>query len=318
LTYMGTQAPMGALKSVAYALKDRIQQGYALSAAMQSMPQSFPPLYYQTVMAGELSGHLAVVLEQLADYTEQQEAMRKTIRQALAYPVTVLGIALAIVGFLLYYVVPKIVGVFAQTGQALPLLTKVLLRMSACLGSSAPFIALLLVGLYGLHRRMRADEGYLRMRESLWLGIPGLRSIVYTVQSTLFFKTLDILLSAGLPMVEAVEGATRVVGFYGLRERLYAAQESIRAGATVYDALGATHMFSPMALCLLASGENTGRLEAMVHRIAQVQEQDFRDTMKSLLTLLEPLMIVGMGLVILFIVLAVLLPIFSMDAQAPA
>jgi general secretion pathway protein F len=315
LLHMRDQAPTPSIRKIAIELYRQIEEGSALSVAMRVFPRIFPRFYCETVSAGEVSGQLSVVLDQLADYTESQEALKKRVIQAITYPITVIGVALLIVSFLLYYVVPRIVGVFSQTGQTLPFITDVLMRISGFIQSYGVIIAVGAVVAFFIHKRFMRQEEYKYKVEILVSKLPLIGPMSDLFATTMFFRTFDILLRSGVPLLESLESATRVVEQMTLQEVLQVAQKNIKEGMTVYLALQQSNMFRPMALCLIASGENSGNLVPMIHRVADVQQMEFDNAIKNALTILEPVMILIMGAMILFIVLAVLLPIFSMDAQ---
>jgi general secretion pathway protein F len=207
------------------------------------------------------------------------------------------------------------VGVFSQTGQTLPFITDVLMRISGFIQSYGVIIAVGAVVAFFIHKRFMRQEEYKYKVEILVSKLPLIGPMSDLFATTMFFRTFDILLRSGVPLLESLESATRVVEQMTLQEVLQVAQKNIKEGMTVYLALQQSNMFRPMALCLIASGENSGNLVPMIHRVADVQQMEFDNAIKNALTILEPVMILIMGAMILFIVLAVLLPIFSMDAQ---
>jgi len=288
-------------------------EGHSLAASLKEYPSAFPDLYRATVAAGEHAGHLALVLEQLADYTEQRQQSRQKIQLALLYPVILMVASLTIVGFLLGYVVPDVVKVFVNTGQELPALTRGLIAASD-LVKHWGWLFLLLggAGVLGLRQALR-DENLRRRWHALILRIPLVGRLARATNTARFASTLAILTRSGVPLVEALSIAAAVIANLRIRDKVIEAAQKVREGSSLTRALDATEEFPPMMLHMIASGEKSGELDQMLARTARNQENDLAAQIALLVGLFEPFMLVFMGAVVLVIVLAILLPILSLN-----
>ncbi len=301
------------IKSMLLAVRARVMEGHSLAASLKEYPSAFPDLYRATVAAGEHAGHLALVLEQLADYTEQRQQSRQKIQLALLYPVILMVASLTIVGFLLGYVVPDVVKVFVNTGQELPALTRGLIAASD-LVKHWGWLFLLLggAGVFGLRQALR--DGNLRRRwHALILRIPLVGRLARATNTARFASTLAILTRSGVPLVEALSIAAAVIANLRIRDKVIEAAQKVREGSSLTRALDATEEFPPMMLHMIASGEKSGELDQMLARTARNQENDLAAQIALLVGLFEPFMLVFMGAVVLVIVLAILLPILSLN-----
>lgn len=307
------QAEKSAVKKVLASVHAKVVEGSSLAEAFATFPKVFPPIYRATVAAGEQTGHLDTVMNRLADYTEQQYFVQQKTRQALIYPIIMLIISFAIVAFLLVYVVPKIVNVFATTGQELPTTTKLLLSISY----GAQHYGLMFLGLLILFIiicRFFLRKPHIRYAfELILLKIPILGNMLKIRDTARFSHTLGILSAAGVSVLEAFAISADVVSRLPIRAKIQIATTHIKEGDSIHHALKQTGYFTPMSVHLIASGEASGRLEMMLERSAHYQEQEVTRTTEIALALFEPLLILVMGGVVLFIVLAILLPIFSLS-----
>ena len=301
------------IKSMLLAVRARVMEGHSLAASLKEYPSAFPDLYRATVAAGEHAGHVALVLEQLADYTEQRQQSRQKIQLALLYPVILMVASLTIVGFLLGYVVPDVVKVFVNTGQELPALTRGLIAASD-LVKHWGWLFLLLggAGVFGLRQALR-DENLRRRWHALILRIPLVGRLARATNTARFASTLAILTRSGVPLVEALSIAAAVIANLRIRDKVIEAAQKVREGSSLTRALDATEEFPPMMLHMIASGEKSGELDQMLARTARNQENDLAAQIALLVGLFEPFMLVFMGAVVLVIVLAILLPILSLN-----
>jgi general secretion pathway protein F len=301
------------VKKVISAVHARVLEGHSLAVALGSFPDMFSPLYRASVAAGEQTGHLDQVLNRLADYTEKRQYIQQKVQQALIYPVIMLLVAFSIIAFLLTYVVPKITGIFKDSGEALPLATQILLKINDfILHHGFLLIFIIVVLLIGFQRALR----YPRMKfawQRFLLRLPVLGKMIRLNNTAQFARTLGTLSAAGVPVLEAMRIAVDVVNNLSIRESIHIAAQRVREGTAMHYALKQTGYFSPMSVHLVASGENSGQLEAMLLRMADYQDQEITRAIEIGLSLFEPLLILVMGAIILFIVLAVLLPIFSLN-----
>ena len=307
------QAGSARIQAMLLAVRARVLEGHSLAEGLKAFPAAFPELYRATVAAGEHAGHLGPVLERLADYTEQRQQSRQKIQLALLYPLILMIASLAIVGFLLGYVVPDVVRVFIDSGQTLPALTRGLIAVSDAVRAWGWLLVPLLGGaLFALRRALR-DEA-LRLRwHRLLLRLPLIGGLLRTAECARFASTLAILTRSGVPLVEALDIAGQVIGNRLIRGEVREAARKVREGGSLTRALEATRQFPPMMLHMIASGERSGELDQMLARTATTQESDLAARVALLVGLFEPFMLVFMGATVLVIVLAILMPILSLN-----
>lgn len=307
------QASSQRIKSMLLAVRARVMEGHSLAASLREYPSAFPELYRATVAAGEHAGHLGLVLDQLADYTDQRQQSRQKIQLALLYPVLLLVASLAIVVLLLGYVVPDVVKVFVNTGQELPGLTTGLIATSEAVQRWG-WLMLLGIVVAGVAMRLALrDLGFKRRWHALILRMPLVGRLARATNTARFASTLAILTRSGVPLVDALGIAAAVIGNLRIRERVVEAAQRVREGGSLTRALDATGEFPPMMLHMIASGEKSGELDQMLARTARNQENDLAAQIALLVGLFEPFMLVFMGAVVLVIVLAILLPILSLN-----
>lgn len=314
LTAVAEQTEKHSAKNVLLSVRDHITQGHSFATALRYYPNAFSTLYCATVGAGEKSGHLDKVLLRLADYIEQQYQTRQKILHALIYPVIMIMVAFSIVGFLLEYVVPKMVAVYADTEQALPLLTNILLAISSGLKSAGIYILLSLMIVVGLFLyQLKTNLTFRKKIHRLLLRLPLLGNAINTIQTARFARTFAILFAAGVSVIEAMTVSATLITNLCIRTAVEEATHRVKEGATIHFALKQTRYFPPMSIHLIGSGESSGQLETMLERAANNQDTDIRRLIETSLALFEPMIILIMGAMVLFIVLAVLLPIFELN-----
>lgn len=294
-------------------VRSKVVEGYALAQAMNEYPFAFPELYRSTVGAGEQTGRLDHVLEKLADYTENQQTTRQKVQQALIYPILMIVVSTAIIAFLLAFVVPKIIEVFETSGQSLPLMTSILISASGFIKSYGLFvIALVIIGLIAFKRSL-SNIRFRYAWNRFTLRLPVIGFLVASVNIARYIHTFSILFAAGVNVLDTMRVGASVVTNVVMRDALTEAATRVREGASISLALKDTHLFGAMAIHLIASGEKSGQLAPMMERAALHMDNEVQRIIDTALTLFEPLIILMMGAVVLFIVLATLLPIFSME-----
>lgn len=314
LSAVAEQSEKPYTKGLILSVRSKVLEGHALANAMREFPRAFSPLYCATVAAGEKSGHLDIVLQRLADYTEQQFEMRQKIRNALIYPMLMILVSCGIVGFLLTYVVPKMITVYSDTGQALPGMTQILIALSNGLKHYGLYMLLIIIaGIFAFLHAMKNKPEFCEKIHSYCLRLPIAGQLIKIANTARFSRTFSILSAAGVSVLEAMTIANQLITNIPIRKAVEEATDHIREGANIHLALKRTHFFPPMSVHLIASGEASGQLEAMLERAANNQDNDIKQFIETSLTLLEPAIILIMGAVVLFIVLAVLLPIFQLD-----
>ncbi|NWE24711.1 type II secretion system inner membrane protein GspF [Pseudomonas gingeri] len=299
--------------SLLAAVRGRVMEGYELSSALAGFPRAFPELFRATLAAGERSGHLGQVLEQLAHYTEARQQSRQKIQLALVYPLILLLASLGIVGFLLGYVVPDVVRIFIDGGRELPLLTRGLISLSDGLRDYALLLLSAAVGLVLLLRAALSRQP-VRPRWHAWLlRAPLAGGVLRAVEAARFASTLAILCKSAVPLVEALEISATVIGNLTIRGRMLEVARSVREGGTLTRGLEQSGDIPPLMLHMIASGERAGELDSMLARAAEQQEKTLAARIALVVSLFEPAMLVVMGGVVLLIVMAILLPILSLN-----
>ena len=307
------QADRPRLKSILLAVRARVLEGYPLAAALAEFPAAFDDLYRATVSAGEHAGHLEEVLENLAEFTERRQESGQNVQMALLYPIILIFISLLIVGGLLAYVVPEIVGVYSDTGQELPWLTVALIALSEFLAAwGAALLGAVLVAIVGVARWLQLP-GPKKRFHGLLLRLPITRSFVRAANASQFANTLAILTGSGVPLVDAMSISAQVVPNVRLRESIGGATQRVAEGTSLRMALEEVGQFPPLMIHMVGSGEASGDLDAILARVAGHLERDLQRTVTVMLELLKPGMLLIMGGLVLLIVLAILLPILNLN-----
>ncbi len=307
------QAERPYLRDLIAAIRAEVMGGASLSDALARHPRDFADIYRALVASGEQIGQLAAVLSRLADYVERRNALVQKVRLAFTYPAIVTVVAFAIVIFLLTYVVPQIVSVFANTKQQLPFLTVMMLAISDFVRHWGWLVALLVAAAFALWRRSLRDPEA-KMRWHRWLlNAPLLGRFQRSLNTSRFASTLSITISSGVPILRALQTSRDTLSNVAMRRQVEDATASVREGVSLARALAQHRHFPPMLVHMIRAGEVTGELPAMLNRAAQMQEQDLERRALTIAGLLEPLLILAMGVVVLLIVLAVLMPIIEIN-----
>ena len=307
------QADRHRVRTILTGVRAQVMEGQSLSEALSSFPKAFPELYRASIQAGEETGKLNLVMERLADYTENTEALRRRIGIALIYPVILTTVAILIVVALLTYVVPKVVKVFEESGQQLPLLTRGLIGLSDFLQSWGLLILLVLVvGVAVFRLVFRQPRAKLALHR-FYLRVPLLRSIVRNLNTAAMARTLAIMSGSGVPLLTAMQASSRVVRNEAMKKAVIDARTEVGEGVSLSKALKKSGLFPPILTQMVASGESSGELDKMLEKSANVQENELEARTAMLVGVFEPMMILVMGAVVLVIVLAILLPIFDLN-----
>lgn len=313
LRTVGQQTEKARLKSMMMAIRSRVKEGHSLAVALADFPYVFSELFRATVEAGEQSGHLEIILERLADYTESRQQLSQKMMQALIYPVLLTTVAFAVVAGLLTFVVPKIVQVFDNIGQELPVLTRGLINASDFMVENGLLLLILaIVAGAGFSYLIRFPEIRYKL-DRLLLAVPLVSKMVRGSNAARFARTLSIVASSGVPILDGLRISAQVVTNLPMRQAVDDAAVKVREGTAIYKALEVSGYFPPMTIHLIASGEASGNIEEMLQRAADSQEREMEALTAGLLGIFEPLLILVMGGVVLLIVLAILLPIFDMN-----
>ncbi len=300
-------------KSILLGVRSKVMEGHTLADGLGDFPQAFPELYRATVAAGEQSGHLDVVLERLADYTEARQELRQRVTNAMIYPIALVVMAVGIISFMLATVVPRIVDVFENTAAELPGLTRGLIATSDFLRNNWLLLIIVVAaaawGVWWLLQK----EGPRRRYHATLLRMPIAGRLTRGINTARFTRTFSILAGSGVPVLEAMKISAEVIENLPMRDAVNEATLRVREGAGISRSLAASKLFPPMMIHLISSGEAGGRLEEMLSRAAAGQEREVDGLIATLLGILQPLLIVIMGAIVLTIVLAILLPIFEIN-----
>jgi general secretion pathway protein F len=301
------------LKSIILGVRAKVLEGHSLASGLDDFPHAFPVVYRATVMAGEQAGQLDLVLERLADYTESRHGLRQKVAQAMVYPILLTSIALIIIVVMLIAVVPKVVGVFETTGQELPTMTRALIAISSFVQNWwFLLIAIIVAVVIGIQRLLKQED--IRRRVHGWLlRAPIFGRVTRGLNTARFTRTLSILTSSGVPALEALRISASVIANLPMRAAVDEAAVRVREGGAIGRSLSQSKLFPPMSIHLISSGEASGELDSMLERAANHQESEMDGLLAAMLSVLEPLLIVIMGLVVLAIVMAILLPIFQIN-----
>ena len=307
------QEKPGELKKVLGRLQERLAEGSGLAKAMAAESRVFSDSYVSMVAAGEASGALEIVLERLAEFLEDQDAIRSKIVTSLAYPMLMVVVGTSVMMFLLGFVVPKIVTIFEQSKAALPLITVILIKISHLVRKG--WWALILLGMaavYG-YRRLARREEFRRRQDRLLLRIPLVGILWQRLILSRFAKVLGLLLVSGVPVIRAMDITSAAVINLEYRAFLARVKEELIEGKSLSSSLGKSPLFPPLVVHMIAVGERSGELEKMLARVGDAFEREFEVSISRLMALLEPLLVLGMGVAVGFVVVAVLLPIFQLN-----
>jgi len=326
LTVMVEQSEKEQIRELMAAIRTDVLGGSSLSNALARHPRQFPDIYRALIAAGEESGKLGSVLGSLADYVEERAKLQQKITLAFVYPVIVTLVALAVVIGLLTYVVPQVVQVFANTKQALPWLTRALIALSDFVRAYGWIVLVLAaIAAFVLRRLLKVEAIRLRWHQRL-LRMPVIGVLSRSLNTARFSSTLAILAGSGVPMLRALQAAGETVNNLAMRTRVLEATQRVREGFSLARALraggdedrqpGRARLFPPVLIHLIASGEATGKLPEMLGRAADIHAREAERRAMFFTSLLEPILILTMGVVVMLIVLAVLLPIIEINQLA--
>ena len=300
------------IKGLIADVREAIRGGASYSAVLERYPRDFSPIYVHMVRAGEASGALDQILFRLAEFLEKQLALKHKVTNAILYPAIMLVVGTLVLFFLVTFVVPKITAVFAHSKQALPWPTVVLMEVSHfCSDYWMVLLGMILVGLWSVRRVKKTETGQL-MTDRLLLKLPLIGQVARMVSISRLASTLATMLSSGVQLLEALDVSRRVMNNRVLEHAVEEARQNIREGETIAEPLKRSGQFPPLVTHMIAVGEKSGEMEEMLRRIGQIYDGEVDRVITRFTSLLEPVMIVVMGVIVLFIVVAILLPIFEM------
>ncbi|MGI6656928.1 MAG: type II secretion system inner membrane protein GspF [Desulfobulbus sp.] len=302
-----------ALKTILTQIKDAVNEGNTLTSALAEHPGLFSNIYINMVQAGEASGSLGVVLERLAEFGENQHAIHNRIKAALLYPLFMALVGTAVLFILITFIVPNIVSVFADSQQALPLPTILLIGLSTVLKQFWWAVALAVCGLVAGFRWFLRTPGGRRRWDRFKLTCPGIRDLAIKTAAARFSRTLASLLSSGVPLITSLRIVSNIVDNEILREQIAQAEEELEKGMGLAQFFRGSPWFPPMLVQMMAVGEQSGALDSMLDKAATSYEKEVEAKILALTSMIEPVMILVMGVAVSFIVISILLPIFEMN-----
>ena len=310
---LAEQAEDAHQRSVLASLRSRVREGASLATALAEQPEQFPEYFRASIAAAEQSGRLDAVLARLADYAESHAALRRRVWMALLYPLLLTGVALLVVAGLLLYVVPQVIEVFTSLNRELPWLTRFLIALSEGLPRFGPWLlALAVLAVVGARALLRDPARRLRMQAWL-LKLPVIGRLRLALDTSRFTRTLGLLSGSGVPMLDALRMATQTASLLPLRQALERAGARVREGAGLAASLAESRLFPPVTLRLIGNGERAGRLPAMLDKAADHEATLLENRLGTFVAVLGPAMILLVGVLVLAIVLAILLPIFELN-----
>jgi general secretion pathway protein F len=307
------QAERDAERQILAAVRGDVLAGQPLARALGRHPAAFPEVYVTLVDAGERSGRLADVLARLADYTEEREQLRGKVGLAFVYPLLVTIVAVTVVTGLLVYVVPQVVQVFQNTNQQLPFLTRALIGLSHFLRVYGGFVVIALCVAVVAGRAALAVPRLRALWHARLLRLPVVGALARGLNTARLAATLAILVGSRVPLLASLRAGAGVVSNLPMKHALEDAAERVQEGASLSRSLGASRLFPPLMVHMIASGESSGRLGEMLERTATQSTRELERRIAAFVALLEPLLIIAMGGIVLAIVLAILLPIFELN-----
>lgn len=301
------------IRNLILGVRALVMEGYSLANAMGEYPRAFPELYRATIAAGEQTGNIDHVLEKLALYSEKQQTMQNRVQQALIYPSLMMIVSFAIISFLLAFVVPKIIEVFQSSGQTLPKSTSFLIALSHFMQQDGLYLIVGLAIVTALFLRSLRNPQIRWSWHQFLLHCPLINYLLRSINDARYLHTFAILFAAGVNVLETMQVSSTLITNVVMRAAFDQAAVSVREGMSIHQALKQTKYVPPLCLHLIANGEKSGELSSMMERAAMQMDSEVNNLIDTALTLLEPLIILIMGAIVLFIVLSTLLPIFSME-----
>ncbi|MGL5947595.1 MAG: GspF family T2SS innner membrane protein variant ExeF [Aeromonas sp.] len=313
LRAVAEQCEKAHLRSMVATVRSKVVEGYSMADSLAAFPHIFDQLFRSMVAAGEKSGHLDKVLNRLADYTEQRQAMKSKMLQAMIYPIVLTMVAVGVITVLLTAVVPKVVEQFVHMGQTLPATTRLLISTSELLQNYGFYFVLAFAGLGLLWQGWLKNADNRRKWHHAVLNLPVIGRVSRGLNTARFARTLSILNASAVPLLEGMKISGEVLSNDYARMRISEATDRVREGTSLRSALTETKIFPPMMLHMIASGEQSGELDSMLERAADNQDKEFAAQVTLALGVFEPMLVVSMAGVVLFIVMSILQPILELN-----
>ena len=300
------------LKGITKNIKERIEEGVRFADALRDYPQCFDDLYVNLVVAGEEGGLIDAVLVRLAVYIEKSEKLKKKVKSALIYPISIIVVAFGVVLILLLFVIPVFEGLFSSFGKALPAPTQIVINISKIVKAGILYmIAALGIGVFLFRKYYKTDKGE-RQIDALSLKVPLFGNLLKKASVARVTRTLATLLSSGVSILESLSIVARIAGNRLIEESLVTARVAISEGRSISEPLKESGIFPPMVVQMVQVGESTGALDAMLNRVADFYEEDVDNMVTDLMSLMEPMIMVFLGIVLGGLIIAMYLPIFQL------
>lgn len=308
------QSESPSLKAMLQDIHDAVKDGSTLSGALEKYPRAFPPVYIAMVRSGENSGALPEVLFSIADHRIKEEAMISRFRMAMAYPLLMALVGMGTIVFMFTFVIPRLTKIYVNMGQTLPLATRILLAVSDFFAKGWPLIVLVLaVGIFVFRRQISTEKGK-TMWSQFTLGLPVWGKFLVKAELVRFCRTFGLLIKSGVPILSAINIAIPVLENDVIRNQVSQSYKELEGGGTFGRSLKNSKVIPLFMSNLVSVGEESGRLQDALEEVASSYERDTEEAVRMMTNLLEPLMILVMGLVVGFMVIAMLLPIFDINA----
>jgi type IV pilus assembly protein PilC len=312
LDMLSQQIEDATLKGITKNIKERIEEGVRFADALRDYPQCFDDLYVNLVVAGEEGGLIDAVLVRLAVYIEKSEKLKKKVKSALIYPISIIVVAFGVVLILLLFVIPVFEGLFSSFGKALPAPTQIVINISKIVKAGILYmIAALGIGVFLFRKYYKTDKGE-RQIDALSLKVPLFGNLLKKASVARVTRTLATLLSSGVSILESLSIVARIAGNRLIEESLITARVAISEGRSISEPLKESGIFPPMVVQMVQVGESTGALDAMLNRVADFYEEDVDNMVTDLMSLMEPMIMVFLGIVLGGLIIAMYLPIFQL------
>jgi type IV pilus assembly protein PilC len=311
LAILGEQVESAIFKEKIHRIAKDIEAGNTLSDALSKHPKVFDNLYVNMVRAGEIGGVLEAVLNKIAEFLEKRQALIGKVRSAMMYPLVVMLLATGIVSFILIVIIPKFKDIFDQLGAELPWLTQMLIEASWILAHRLPWVIVAIVAVVWIFKRIyQTKEGKFQI-DRFKLRLPVLGQLFKKIAITRFAGTLATLITSGVPILQAIDIVRETSGNEVITRAMDQVYNSIKDGETIHEPLSKCKVFPPLVVHMVAVGEETGAIDQMLNKVAEAYEREVDDTVNALTSILEPVMIVFLGVIVGVIVVALYLPLFS-------
>jgi len=313
LTSIGQESKREVEKEQILSISLLIQQGKSFSDSLKEYPQTFDPLFIALISAGESSGELSISLNRLSLYLERKEKIKNEVIGALVYPLVLVVVAFIIVSLLLVFVVPNVVNQFSGLNQELPLLTKILINTSNFFSSFYFFSFLTLILLISLYIRTYFRDGFSKIKDRFLISIPFLKEFLVQADISRFLNAMSLLRKGGMTIVESINISLKTISNSHLKGELSSSLRSVSEGSSLTNSLKKVNLIPPFVIQMISSGERGGELEEVLSKTSDFLDEEFQQSSKLMISLLEPLIVVIMGGIVATIIIAILLPLIQMN-----